>query len=262
MQLTPTFQLACTREHMHSPASHISCNDAHPQMSTRKRDKKKTQQSAAAERMKQLRLLLKTQARLTSKPSGRLRSKQSCVDSCSVRRSTGIVRVVKWMPTADSVVDISCVERGARRAREGVRSTAYPPAHPVDGSQPRGRARRTSLNGENGSACAGLSTHSHAHACVHCPTWPAPQSPSVRGRCAQTRCNSDAAGGSRPCRVAIAPPCVSFATFLWLWMGTAVPRSVLCVRSRTGLDARANLLSRLWAFRAVLGVHVDHHSHQ
>ena len=159
--------------------SHISCNDAHPQMSTRKRDKKKTQQSAAAERMKQLRLLLKIQARLTSKPSGRLRSKQSCVDSCSVRRSTGIVRVVKWVPTADSVVEISCVERGARRAREGVRSTAYPPAHPVDGSQPRGRARRTSLNGENGSACAGLSTHSHAHACVHCPTWPAPQSPSV-----------------------------------------------------------------------------------
>ena len=157
---------------------------------------------------------------------------------------------------------IGSVERGARRAREGVRSTAYPPAHPVDGSQPRGRARRTSLNGENGSACAGLSTHSHAHACVHCPTGPAPQSPSVRGRCAQTRCNSDAAGGSRPCRVAIAPPCVSFATFLWLWMGPAVPRSVLCVRSRTGLDARANLLSRLWAFRAVLGVHVDHHSHR
>ena len=119
MQLTPAFQLACTRELMHSPASHISCNDAHPQMSTRKRDKKKTQQSAAAERMKQLRLLLKTQARLTSKPSGRLRSKQSCVDSCSVRRSTGIVRVVKWVPTADSIVEISCVERGARRAREG-----------------------------------------------------------------------------------------------------------------------------------------------
>ena len=36
-----------------------------------------------------------------------------------------------------------------RRTRVGVRSTACGPVHPVDGSRPRNRARRTYLNGES-----------------------------------------------------------------------------------------------------------------
>ena len=62
---------------------------------------------------------------------------------------------------------IGSVVRGARRARDGVRSTAYCRAHPTDGSRPHSRARRTFLNGEKGGARAGMPTHMPAHARVH-----------------------------------------------------------------------------------------------
>ena len=68
---------------------------------------------------------------------------------------------------------IGSVVRGARRARDGVRSTAYCRAHPMDGSRPRGRAQRTFLDGENGSVCAGFPAHCMPTPvrCVHCPMW-------------------------------------------------------------------------------------------
>ena len=58
------------------------------------------------------------------------------------------------------------VALGARRTREGVRSIAHGPAHPVDGSRPRSRAWRTFFNGESGGPRAGVPTHPHAHARV------------------------------------------------------------------------------------------------
>ena len=54
------------------------------------------------------------------------------------------------------------VARYARRAREGVRLTAYCPAHPMDGSWPHGWARRTFLDGEISVALAGMSILSTA----------------------------------------------------------------------------------------------------
>jgi hypothetical protein len=57
----------------------------------------------------------------------------------------------------------------ARWTREGVRLTAHGPAHPVDGSRPRSRARRTFLNGESGDPRAGVPSHPHAHARVAAP---------------------------------------------------------------------------------------------
>ena len=56
---------------------------------------------------------------------------------------------------AGRAISIGIVERHARGAREVVRSTAHRPAHPVDGSRPHSRARRTFLDGDNGGACAG-----------------------------------------------------------------------------------------------------------
>jgi hypothetical protein len=53
----------------------------------------------------------------------------------------------------------------AHRTREGVRSAACGPAHPVDGSRPHSRARRIFLNGESIGArrCARLLACSCAH---------------------------------------------------------------------------------------------------
>ena len=53
---------------------------------------------------------------------------------------------------------------------EGVRSAACGPAHPVDGSRPRSRARRIYLHGESSGARAGLPIRSHAHAYARVPT--------------------------------------------------------------------------------------------
>ena len=54
---------------------------------------------------------------------------------------------------------------GPHRTREGVRSAACGPAHPVDGSRPHSRARRIFLNGESIGArrCARLLACSCAH---------------------------------------------------------------------------------------------------
>ena len=56
-----------------------------------------------------------------------------------------------------------------RVTREGVCSIAHGPTHPVDGSRPRSRARRTFLNGESGDPRAGVPSHPHAHARVAAP---------------------------------------------------------------------------------------------
>ena len=62
---------------------------------------------------------------------------------------------------------------GACQTRVGVRSTACGPAHPVDGSRPRNRARRTYPNGENNGTRAGVPALSHArvHACCPVPRY-------------------------------------------------------------------------------------------
>ena len=77
-------------------------------------------------------------------------------------------------PTEERARDIRAVfivgvAHCARRTREGVRLTAHGPAHPVDGSRPRSRARRTFLNGESGDPRAGVPSHPHAHARVAAP---------------------------------------------------------------------------------------------
>ena len=49
--------------------------------------------------------------------------------------------------------------------REGVRSRAYGPAHPVDGSRPHRRARRIILRGKIDAARQGAPAHTHPHVC-------------------------------------------------------------------------------------------------
>ena len=55
------------------------------------------------------------------------------------------------------------VALSARQTREGVRSIAHGPAHPVDGSRPHSRARRPFLNGGSIVALAGVPAHLPAH---------------------------------------------------------------------------------------------------
>ena len=62
----------------------------------------------------------------------------------------------------------------------------------------------------------------------HYPMWPAPQPPSVRSLCADTEqlwrnaATSGIITSAVAPTVAMAPPCVSFTMFPWLWVG--VPR--------------------------------------
>ena len=60
------------------------------------------------------------------------------------------------------------VALSARQTREGVRSIAHGPAHPVDGSRPHSRARRIFPHGESNGIQAGLPARSHAHAYARC----------------------------------------------------------------------------------------------
>ena len=84
------------------------------------------------------------------------------------------------------------------------------------------------------------------------------------GRCAQTRCSSDAASGTITSAaapaVAMAPPCelCFFRSGSVVVDGSRGPAKCALCAVRTGLDARVNVLSRLWVFRAVLGVHMGH----
>ena len=57
----------------------------------------------------------------------------------------------------------------AQLTREGVRSTAHGPAHPMNGSQPRSWARRIFLNGDSSGAREGVLASSHAHAHTRLP---------------------------------------------------------------------------------------------
>ena len=56
----------------------------------------------------------------------------------------------------------------ARWTREGVRSAARGPAHPMDGPRPRSRARRTFLNGESTGTRTGVLACSHAPVHARC----------------------------------------------------------------------------------------------
>ena len=112
----------------------------------------------------------------------------------------------------------------ARRTREAVRSAAHGPAHPVDGSRPRSRARRVYPHGESSIARAGMAIRSHAHAHARCPL------PAVLTLFA-THLRSPSARHLEPCR----PP-------WWPWRslvcrcGWAVHACVL----RTVCDARVH----------------------
>ena len=134
---------------------------------------------------------------------------------------------------AGRAISIGIVERHARGAREVVRSTAHRPAHPVDGSRPHSRARRTFLDGENGGACAGMPTHMPAHARVHV---------QCQARTALTIC----AVAVRRQGATVTPPTASSPAlslgplqllcrmfvpqpFRGLVLGPRVPQSVLCV---------------------------------
>ena len=134
---------------------------------------------------------------------------------------------------ASRAISIGIVERHARGAREVVRSTAHRPAHPVDGSRPHSRARRTFLDGENGGACAGMPTHMPAHASVHV---------QCQARTALTIC----AVAVRRQGATVTPPTASSPAlslgplqllcrmfvpqpFRGLVLGPRVPQSVLCV---------------------------------
>ena len=72
---------------------------------------------------------------------------------------------------------------GARRTREGVCSAAHGPAHPVDGSLPRSRARRVYLHGESSGARAGMAIRSHdmPMPAARCP-WCSLCLPPISGR--------------------------------------------------------------------------------
>ena len=82
------------------------------------------------------------------------------------------------------------------------------------------------------------------------------------GGCAQAGCNSEAPNGAiistASTAIAMAPPHVRVAMLMWLCVGPAIPRGVLCERSWTSLGGRVTVLSCLWAFGAAVGVHIDH----
>ena len=84
----------------------MCAGDAHSQEVMRKRDKKKAQATVKAVRMKQHRLLLKTQTQRMERPSGRLRERQRCKDALSAKSSGGGFQVVKWAPSEGSVVEV------------------------------------------------------------------------------------------------------------------------------------------------------------
>ena len=96
----------------------------------------------------------------------------------------------------------------ARQTREGVRSIAHGPAHPVDGSRPRSRARRTFLNGESGGPRAGVPTYPHAHARVATPDMRMHRLDDVRLLCSAGLASGDAADTAAytvgPSRIVIA----------------------------------------------------------
>ena len=102
----------------------------------------------------------------------------------------------------------------------------------------------------------------HAHACVT-TRHGLRRSHHLCGRCAQTRCSSDAASGTITSAAAPAPLQCGSALCFFRSVSVVVnvsrgPAKCALCAVRTGLDARVNVLSRLWAFRAVLGVHMDH----
>ena len=81
----------------------------------------------------------------------------------------------------------------ARQTREGVHSIVHGPAHPVDGSRPHSRARRTFLSGKSGGA------HRYAHPIARPCPHPGVHAPDLfdmhsthhlRGCCAQAGCDS------------------------------------------------------------------------
>ena len=82
------------------------------------------------------------------------------------------------------------------------------------------------------------------------------------GGCAQAGCNSEAPNGAiistASTAIAMAPPHVRVAMLMWLCVGPAIPRGVLCERSWTSLGGRVTVLSCLWAFGAAVGVNIDH----
>ena len=151
-------------------------------------------------------------------------------------------------PRDGRAVFIVGVALGARRTRDGVRSTAYRRTHPMDWSRLHGRARRTFLNGESGGRRAGLPTHWHANAVRVRPMCSAPQHSHLCGCLCAGQCNCDVPSGAfirTTAAVAKAPPHACDSMFPWVRVGPAVPRSVRCVRSMTRFGGRMDVLSCL-----------------
>lgn len=124
VHVTAGVQVTCVCEQTLRSPPHITSGDAHTQVLTRKRDKQKLRRSAKAERMKASRLLLKTEATRVAKPSGRLRPRGSLADAGSLGRRRGAGRLVKWAPTADSVVSVDSTEG---RVVIGLHADSVPP---------------------------------------------------------------------------------------------------------------------------------------
>ena len=116
------------------------------------------------------------------------------------------------------------VALGARRTRDGVRSTAYRRTHPMDWSRLHGRARRTFLNGESGGRRAGLPTHWHANAVRVRQMCRAPQHSHLCGCLCAGQCNCDIPSGAfirTTAAVAKAPPHACDPMFPWVRVGPA-----------------------------------------
>ena len=152
-----------------------------------------------------------------------------------------LLRSYEERARAGRAISIGIVERYARRAREVVRSTAYRPAHPVDGSRPHSWARRIFLDGENGGARAGMPTHMPA---------PCLRPRDVRRASALTVCTvAVRRQGATLTPPAATSPALSLGPLQLLsrmfvsqpfrgrvWV-PRVPQSVLCVRSRRAYAA-------------------------